>query len=79
MQKLFYPKWWLDLTGFFNNPPAIGPNTLQFLPNPNTAPGGMGVPGSGASVMMLMFITLFFSTGMLAVGIVIGKIQSIYI
>lgn len=30
MVKMFYPKWWLNITGYFNNKPNFGPDVLMF-------------------------------------------------
>jgi hypothetical protein len=38
MKKLFYPKWWLDLTGFWKNPPVTGPDVILFQPAPADNP-----------------------------------------
>jgi len=37
MQKLFYPKWWLEATGYFADKPEKGPDTIMFASNPLTA------------------------------------------
>ena len=37
MRKLFYPKWWLQATNYYNNPGHFGPGVNLFAPNP-TAP-----------------------------------------
>eukprot|EP01038_Epipyxis_sp_PR26KG_P012679 gene12679-17000_t len=34
MKKLFYPKWWLDLTHFWDNKPNTGDGVILFEPNP---------------------------------------------
>lgn len=34
MQKLFYPKWWLDITGYFTHPPNTGEGVILFAPQP---------------------------------------------
>ncbi|RYY72446.1 hypothetical protein EON63_20840 [archaeon] len=34
MQKLFYPKWWLDTTGYFTHPPNKGEGVILFAPQP---------------------------------------------
>ena len=39
MKKLFYPKWWLDATGFFNNKPNTGEGVIMFSSNPNSTSG----------------------------------------
>jgi hypothetical protein len=33
MQKLFYPKWWLDATDFWKNKPNTGDGVILFGPN----------------------------------------------
>lgn len=44
MKRLFYPKWWLQATGYFNQHGNFGPGVILFAPNPNpdtdTAEGG---------------------------------------
>jgi hypothetical protein len=35
MKKLFYPKWWLDITGYWKNKPNIGPGVILFDPSPS--------------------------------------------
>lgn len=34
MKKMFYPKWWLDLTGFWKNAAVKGPDVIMFQPAP---------------------------------------------
>jgi len=34
MHKLFYPKWWLEATGYFDNKITAGPGVLMFAPSP---------------------------------------------
>lgn len=36
MVKLFYPKYWLDVTGYFNNKINTGPDVIMFQPSINT-------------------------------------------
>jgi hypothetical protein len=33
MHKFFYPKWFLDASGFFNNKPNVGPEVIMFQPH----------------------------------------------
>lgn len=33
MKKLFYPSWWLRMTGYFNNPINQGPDVIMFAEN----------------------------------------------
>jgi hypothetical protein len=34
MRKLFYPKWWLNATGYFEHSGTFGENTILFAPAP---------------------------------------------
>jgi len=34
MRRLFYPKWWLDLTGYWKNAAVKGPDVILFDQNP---------------------------------------------
>ena len=36
MVKLFYPKYWLDATGYFNSKINTGPDVIMFQPSINT-------------------------------------------
>lgn len=33
MHKFFYPRWWLEAAGFFNNKPNLGPEIIMFQPH----------------------------------------------
>lgn len=32
---MFYPRWWLEAVGYFNNPPNKDPRAILFAPFPN--------------------------------------------
>ena len=34
MKKLFFPKWWLNATGYFNHHGHMGPGVILFDPSP---------------------------------------------
>lgn len=36
MKRLFYPKWWLQATGYFLHHGNFGPDTILFQPSPDT-------------------------------------------
>lgn len=36
MKKLFYNKFWLDVTGYWNNKPNSGGDTIMFMPTPSS-------------------------------------------
>ncbi len=44
MTKLFYPRSWLEATGFFDNHAASGPDVIMFEPNP--------LPSAGSNYML---------------------------
>eukprot|EP01041_Mallomonas_annulata_P001289 gene1289-2493_t len=66
MQKLFYPKWWLELTGFFNSKAAVGPNTLVFAPNPFAST-------SSSNTMVMIMSVIICSAFSLFVGVHLGR------
>jgi hypothetical protein len=37
MKRFFYPKWYLQATGYFNHPGTFGENVILFQPTPGTA------------------------------------------
>ena len=44
MNKLFYPKWWLETSGYFNSVPnPMGPDTILFGRSPTSATEGGGL------------------------------------
>ena len=63
---MFYPRFWLNATGYFNNPPEFGPGVLMFQPSPEVSMNN----SLNISISMMLFIictTLGF-------GIWIGKL-----
>lgn len=63
MKKLFYNKFWLDVTGYWNNKPNSGGDTIMFIPTPSSQ-------SSASSMLILAFIlaTIAFLLG-LRVGV----------
>ena len=53
MKKLFYPKWWLDAVGYFNNKPQTGPDVIMFQPTPGSS--------SDSSFVSTVFATAIFT------------------
>lgn len=46
MKRLFYPKWWLQATGYFEHHGTFGPDTILFSPSPTATEGSsMGYYG----------------------------------
>lgn len=41
MKRLFYPLWWLQLTGYFNSHINSGPDTIMFAPAPASGAGAL--------------------------------------
>jgi hypothetical protein len=64
MHKFFYPKWFLDASGFWNNKPNVGPDVIMFQPTPN----------SGVITHHTAFVVAGLSAGIAAVlGFAIGR------
>ena len=68
MHKLFYPKYWLDATGYFNNKPNTGSNVLMF----STWSGG-GSERGGVSMVFLMCMTVCIICISMLFGMYIGR------
>ena len=66
MHKLFYPKWWLDLTGYFKSKINSGPGVILFAPGPD------GKKGSDATVAALLASALLSGIFALVLGFYIG-------
>jgi len=62
MVKMFYPQWWLNATGYYNNKPNFGPGVLMF----DTPPG---FSSSSMSMVGLVAWTL----AVLVTGMYVGK------
>ena len=62
---MFYPRFWLNATGYFNNPPEFGPGVLMFQPAPEVSSNYSMTVNIG-TVVILLFLTLGF-------GIYLGK------
>jgi hypothetical protein len=52
MKKLFYNKFWLDATGYWNNKPNTGGDTIMFQPGPSS----FSSSGSASSMMIISFM-----------------------
>ena len=37
MKRLFYPKWWLEATGYFEHKGQFGPDAILFAPSPTSS------------------------------------------
>ena len=51
MKRLFYPKWWLEATGYFNHHGNFGPDVILFTPTPTATAGHSSVGYSAAMVL----------------------------
>lgn len=61
MHKLFYPKWWLEATGYFDNKITAGPGVLMFAPSP--------LSGIGSTVLAAAIT----GCAALFVGVLVGQ------
>ena len=59
MRKLFYPKSWLDATGYWDNKPNTGPGVILF--NPNSYNGNNEYKVSINTVIILLLISIILS------------------
>ena len=58
MQTFFYPKYWLDATGYWNNKPNTGPGVILFDSDP--APSSVAVMGTIVlTALASSLVTLF--------------------
>jgi len=73
MVKLFYPKWWLEATGFFLNKPTLGDGVILFSSNPNHAT--VTVTSVVSSVGAGAIIAAFLATAVMSmmIGVWLGK------
>jgi hypothetical protein len=62
MVKMFYPQFWLNATGYFENKPNFGPGVLMFDNAPGYSAGGMSI-----SALFVWTLTT------LAVGMYVGR------
>lgn len=49
MKRFFYPKWWLEATGYFEHKGVFGPDTILFAPTPGSGSAAAGT-GAGTGV-----------------------------
>jgi dipeptidase len=74
MKKLFYPKWWLDAVGYFENKPNTDPKAIMFAPAPasvdaNTADGVVNTFTTSG----VMATVLICSALSVVAGFVVGR------
>lgn len=62
MEKMFYPRWWLNATGYFNNHPDFGPDTLLFASHPEGS--SSGISHTNAVLMALSGMLCSLCAGM---------------
>ena len=70
LQKVFYPLWWLNVTGYFDNKAFTGPNVIAFEPNPIEE-----TTSDSLSYYMALFLTAVTSCALTlgAVALVLRK------
>ena len=54
MKKLFYPKWWLEATGYFNHHGNFGPGVILFEPSPDAAHASLNY---GAAMLLTAVVS----------------------
>lgn len=57
MTRLFYPAWWLKISGYFDSKINSGPDVIMFTPNPYTN----GVSSGVTWLLSLLFTALLSS------------------
>ena len=72
MHKLFYPKYWLDATGYFNNKPNTGSNVLMFSTWSGGGVGG-GSERGGVSMVFVLSVTVCIVCVSMLFGMYIGR------
>jgi len=70
MTKMFYPKWWLEATGYFNNGPNQIADAILFEENP-TSSGNYASAGEYYSDLLMWGVLV--GAAALGVGFVAGK------
>lgn len=73
MQKLFYPKWWLDAVGYFTNPPNKGPDVILFSPNPQGTPSDAKVQAPTSTIQIVVVTAAISSVLTLLVTFLVLK------
>lgn len=53
MRKLFYPKWWLEATGYFLHKGNFGPGVILFEPTPETITSSSSALSYTASIVLV--------------------------
>jgi dipeptidase len=71
LTKMFYPKWWLSDTGFFNNKPNDIPGEIMYETNPSLAGGHYA--SASEYYAGILSTGLFVGMVALGVGFVVGK------
>ena len=56
MRKLFYPKWWLEATGYFLHKGNFGPGVILFEPTPATVVAASSSALSYTATMVLVAV-----------------------
>ena len=52
MKRLFYPKWWLQATGYFEHHGNFGPGVILFEPTPTVVDGSASSVSYPAAVVL---------------------------
>ncbi len=67
MRKLFYPKWWLEATGYFLHKGNFGPGVILFEPTPETATSSAALSYTATMVLVAVCSSLVTVLGVMYV------------
>ena len=67
MRKLFYPKWWLEATGYFLHKGNFGPGVILFEPTPETATSSSALSYTATMVLVAVCSSLVTVLGVMYV------------
>ena len=72
MVTMFYPKYWLDATGYWLNKPNLGPGVLLFDANPEA---GAATTSSTLAAVVVTAIVSSLCTALIGGYLLRGKLQ----
>jgi len=65
MRKLFYPKWWLEATGYFLHKGNFGPGVILFEPTPETVTSSSALSYTATMVLVAVCSSLVTVLGVM--------------
>lgn len=73
MVKMFYPRWWLNATGYFDKKPIWGPGVLMFQGSPVAVEQATPAAAHSAQLKYSAAYLLLCTVGALVLGVCIGR------